>query len=58
MVYHDVNDNAKLDTNLLGLPTEPWGASLQGKRVFGAPGWKDTRFELSESDFSLTIRLN
>jgi len=58
MVYHDVNGNEKLDTNLLGLPTEPWGGSLQGKRGFGAPGWNDTRLELSTSDLSMTIELN
>ena len=28
MVFHDLNDNGELDTNLLGIPTEPYGASL------------------------------
>jgi len=58
MVYHDQNNNGELDTNLLGIPTEPWGASLQGKRVFGAPSWKDTKFEVSDENFSLTVALN
>ena len=26
-VYHDINDNKKLDKNLFGIPTEPYGFS-------------------------------
>jgi len=58
MVFHDVNGNDKLDTNLLGMPSEPWGASLQGKRVFGAPGWDDTRFSVADTNVSIAIKLN
>jgi len=57
MVFHDLNNNDKLDTNLLGMPTEPWGSSLQNP-IFGAPGWKDTRFDLREDVQSLVITLN
>jgi len=39
MVYQDLNGNEKLDTNLIGLPKEPWGGSLQGKRLYGPPGY-------------------
>lgn len=58
MVFHDRNGNGELDTNLLGMPKEPWGGSLQGKSVFGAPGWSDTSFELTDAGTSITIRLN
>jgi len=58
MVFHDVNSNDKLDTNLLGMPKEPWGGSLQGKSVFGAPGWNDTKFELTDAGKSIDIMLN
>jgi uncharacterized protein (DUF2141 family) len=57
MVFHDVNSNGELDTNLLGLPKEPWGASLQGKSIFGAPGWSDTRFELTDAGMAINITL-
>ncbi|OED34135.1 hypothetical protein AB833_32610 [Chromatiales bacterium (ex Bugula neritina AB1)] len=57
MVFHDINDNGKLDTNLLGMPNEPWGASLQGKSLFGPPGWSDTRFNFSDDGLSVTITL-
>lgn len=58
MVYQDVNDNGKLDSNLLGIPKEPWGASLEGTKVFGAPQWADTRFSLSENGTTITISLH
>lgn len=58
MVFHDRNSNGELDTNLMGMPKEPWGGSLQGKSVFGAPGWSDTRFELEEDGTSIIITLN
>lgn len=58
MVFHDCNSNGELDTNLLGIPKEPWGGSLQGKSVFGAPGWSDVKFELTDTGKSLDITLN
>ena len=37
----DLNGNGKLDANVLGIPTEPWGAS--GKpAAMSAPTWETT----------------
>lgn len=58
MMFQDLNGNGKLDTNLFGIPNEPWGGSLQGKTVFGAPGWTDTRFDLEQPDMTISIQLN
>lgn len=58
MAYHDINGNEELDTNLFGLPKEPWGASLGGKQVFGPPQWKDTLFTISESNESIEVVMN
>lgn len=58
MAYHDVNGNKELDTNLFGLPKEPWGGSLGGKQVFGPPQWKHTRFTISESNEPIEVALN
>lgn len=58
MAFHDCNSNSELDTNLLGIPKEPWGGSLQGKSVFGAPGWADVKFELTDIGKSIDIKLN
>lgn len=58
MLFHDIDANGKLDTNLVGMPREPWGGSLQGKAIFAAPGWKDTKFTHSDEGTQLTIELN
>lgn len=57
MVYQDMNGNGKLDTNMLGLPKEPWGGSLKGKKMFRAPKWSDAKFSLPEDGLTLTIPL-
>lgn len=57
MLFQDINGNDKLDSNLLGIPKEPWGGSVQ-RSVMGAPGWADTRFDLPAAGKALTIRVN
>ncbi len=49
-VMHDVNDNGKLDSNFIGIPTEPWAFSNNATGNFGPPSWEDSRFELSGSE--------
>ena len=58
MVFHDINDNGKLDTNLVGMPKEPWGGSLQGKSVFGAPTWTDVMFPLSADGKTIVVNID
>lgn len=53
---HDLNGNGKLDTNLVGMPREPWGMSNNARGNFGPPGFDDMRFELGD-DTVITIRL-
>jgi uncharacterized protein (DUF2141 family) len=43
--FHDRNDNQKLDTNLIGVPVEDYGASNNARGVFGPPKFDDARFE-------------
>ena len=38
-VYQDKNKNSKLDTNLLGIPTENYGFSNVASGWFGPPSW-------------------
>jgi uncharacterized protein (DUF2141 family) len=55
--FHDLNDNGELDTNLLGIPSEPYGASNNARPKFRAPNWAETRFDLPSAGRSLTIKL-
>ena len=55
-VMHDENGNGELDTNLVGMPREPWGMSNGARGNFGPPSFDDMRFEL-DGDTTMTIRL-
>lgn len=56
-MYHDENDNKKLDTGFMGIPTEGWGNSNNVKPMFGGPKFTDMIFELRE-DQSISITVN
>jgi uncharacterized protein (DUF2141 family) len=58
-VMHDENGNRKLDTNLLGMPTEGYGVSNNRTHAMSAPRWEDARFELADGEaklLSITLR--
>jgi uncharacterized protein (DUF2141 family) len=45
-VMHDLNGNRKVDANLFGIPTEPWGVSNNARPNLRAPRWDEARFKL------------
>lgn len=45
--FHDENKNNKLDTNIVGLPTEGYGFSNDAKGKFGPPAFNTWIFELN-----------
>ena len=55
--FHDINGNGELDTNLFGIPTEPYGVSNNVRPKFRAPRWDETRFEWKPETGSIQIRL-
>ena len=55
--FHDLNGNGKLDTNLFGIPTEPYGFSNNARPKFRAPSWDEAKFELKEEGKKISIRL-
>lgn len=57
-VFHDLNDNETLDTNLVGMPIEPWGFSNDAAGRFGAPTWKQLRFVLDPGAEPQRLKLN
>ena len=42
--FHDRNDNGRLDTNFLGLPTEDYCASRDARNHFGPPTFAAAKF--------------
>lgn len=56
--FHDVNGNGRLDANMGGLPTEPYGASRDARGKMGPPAFDDAAVTLAAQPLSLTIHLH
>ena len=57
-LYHDMNDNWKLDKNFVGYPKEPFGFSNNYRPIFTGPSFDDCVFEVKENGSSfLKIKL-
>ncbi|NND61912.1 MAG: DUF2141 domain-containing protein [Flavobacteriaceae bacterium] len=48
-IFHDENNNEKLDTNWLGVPKEDIGFSNASMKTFGPPPYKECAFKLINS---------
>ena len=57
-VVHDVDGNGKLNTNLLGMPREPYGFSNGARGTFGAPSFEDAGFVLDQRETRVTVRVH
>lgn len=56
-VYHDENNNNKLDTNFMGIPSEGYGASRDAKNTFGPPKFEDAKFSIDSPTKMLNIKI-
>ncbi|MBV1775422.1 DUF2141 domain-containing protein [Burkholderiaceae bacterium DAT-1] len=57
-VYHDVNGNGKLDSNFIGMPSEPYGFSNDAKGMFGPAKFEDAKFKVEGKETAIRINLN
>ena len=57
MVYHDENNNGKLDKNFIGMPKEAVACSNNAKGFVGPPKYEDVKFSLA-ADSKITIKMN
>jgi uncharacterized protein (DUF2141 family) len=55
--YHDLNGDQKLTTNLMKLPTEPYGFSNNARGSFGPPSFKDAAITLGEENLTIEIQI-
>jgi len=56
-VYHDKNENGKIDTNLLGIPKEDYGFSNNARGRFGPASWQDSKFIVEDNFYSTSIKI-
>lgn len=55
-VYHDENGNGRLDANVIGLPTEPYGFSRDAAGTLGPPRFADAAMAL-QADTTIHVKL-
>jgi uncharacterized protein (DUF2141 family) len=56
-VYHDENNNKKMDRNIIGMPKEGVGASNNARGHLGPPKYQDAKFAFTGTDESITINI-
>ncbi len=56
-MYHDENDNNKMDSNFLGIPKEDYGCSNNARGFMGPPKWEDAKFEVNNKSITQNIKL-
>lgn len=49
-VVHDLNGNRRIDTTLIGLPTEAWGVSKGVRPTLRAPRFDEAAFVVQDGD--------
>jgi uncharacterized protein (DUF2141 family) len=56
-VYQDENGNSKLDKNVFGVPTEPYGFSRDASGRMGPPRFADAKLSVDGTSQSIVINL-
>lgn len=57
-VFHDVNGNFELDTNFIGIPSEPWGVSKDAAGWLGPPKYASAQLTLHPGEsLEITVLL-
>ncbi|MFY9242784.1 MAG: DUF2141 domain-containing protein [Polaribacter sp.] len=56
-LFHDENDNNKMDTKIFGIPKEPYGFSNDATGFMGPPKFKDAMFILNTNK-TITISVD
>lgn len=56
-VGHDLNGNRRVDTNLFGVPTEPWGVSNNARPALRAPRFEEAAFTIPGDGAELILRI-
>lgn len=57
-IYQDENANGELDTNFMGIPKEPYGFSNNHRPGMSGPDFEAAKFQISESQQVLNVRID
>ncbi len=57
-MFHDQNNNGKLDTGIFGQPIEGWGVSNDARGFMSAPPFNKMLISVADKDVKTTIRID
>ena len=57
ILFHDLNENDRNDSNAIGIPQEPFGLSNNIKPGIGLPAFSRTKFSVLDKNVSVTVEL-
>ena len=56
-LFHDKDENGELNTNFIGIPSEPYAFSNNAKGMFGPAKWEDVKFSVTDKETIQNIKL-
>jgi len=56
-LYHDLNGNERFDTNILGIPVEPYAFSNNVRAKWSKPRYEEARFDFQQHEQRVMVRL-
>ena len=56
-IFHDLNENGDLDSNMIRIPKEPVGFSNDYFPKFGPPKFKNAAFDLDQKEMRMIVNL-
>ena len=56
-IGHDLNGNKRVDTNIIGLPTEQWGVSNNARPSLRAPRFDESMFRVAADAKEVVIEI-
>lgn len=57
VVYHDVNQNGKMDKNVMGIPTEDYAFSNNAMGTMGPPSFEAAKFQVTDAGTTAKVSL-
>ena len=57
-IYHDQNNNGKLDKNRLGIPKEPYAFSNNARAKWRSPKFKEAKFSFQKKEQKIKLELH
>jgi uncharacterized protein (DUF2141 family) len=57
VLFHDANNDNKLNTNLVGIPTEDYAFSNNASGMFGPPSFNKSSFSVNSEKVTFTLKI-